>query len=44
VKYYLVRDIPDDLWIRVKQRAAHDGHSLRWIILELLRRYTTSGL
>ena len=44
MKFYLVRDIPDDLWIRVKRRAAKEGRSLRWIILKLLGRYADKGL
>jgi len=44
VKFYLVRDIPDDLWIRVKRRAAKEGRSLKWIIIALLTRYATHGI
>jgi len=44
VKFYLVRNIPDDLWIRVKRRAAREGHSLRFIIVKLLERYALKGL
>jgi hypothetical protein len=44
VKFYLVRDIPDDLWIRVKRRAAKEGRSLRFIILKLLGLYADKGL
>lgn len=44
MKFYLVRDIPDDLWIRVKRRAAKEGRSLRWIIIELLRSYASNGM
>jgi plasmid stability protein len=39
VKFFLVRNIPDDLWVRVKQRAAKEGRSLRWVILHLLKTY-----
>lgn len=41
---YLLRNIPDDLWVRVKQRAAKEGHPLRFIILKLLERYAQKGL
>jgi hypothetical protein len=41
---YLLRNIPDDLWIRVKRRATKDGHPLRFIILRLLERYASRGL
>lgn len=44
MKFYLLRDIPDDLWIRVKRRAAKDGHNLRWIVLRLLEYYASKGL
>jgi len=41
---YLLRNIPDDLWIRVKRRAAREGHPLRFIIIKLLEHYISSGL
>lgn len=41
---YLLKRIPDDLWIRVKQRAADEGRPLRFIILRLLERYVIEGL
>ena len=41
---YLLRTIPDDLWIRVKRQAAKEGRPLRWIILKLLERYAKEGL
>jgi hypothetical protein len=44
MKFYLLRDIPDDLWIRVKRRAVKDGHSLRHVILRLLGFYSDNGL
>lgn len=44
MKFYLVRDIPDDLWIKVKRRAAKEGRSLRWIIIRLLTNYASNGL
>ena len=39
MKFYLVRNIPDDLWIRVKRRAKQEGRSLRWVLIQLLRDY-----
>lgn len=36
---YLLRDIDDTLWGRVKQRARSDGLSLRMAIILLLRSY-----
>jgi plasmid stability protein len=44
VKFYLVRDIPDDVWVAVKRRAAKGGRSLRWVIIELLKFYAKKGL
>ena len=44
MKFYLVRDIPDDLWVRVKRRAASEGRSLRWIIITLLEYYAKHGI
>lgn len=44
MKFYLLRDIPDELWIRVKQRAAKEGRSLRFVVLKLLGRYAQIGL
>jgi hypothetical protein len=41
---YLLRDIPDDLWERVKARAAVDGHGARTVILLLLQHYAEHGL
>jgi hypothetical protein len=41
---YLLRQIPDDLWVLVKRRAAVEGHSLRFIVLQLLEAYVRSGL
>lgn len=41
---YLLRNIPDELWIRVKQRATREGHPLRFIILKLLEHYAKNGL
>lgn len=44
MKFYLLRDIPDELWIRVKKRAAKDGRNLRVIVLRLLEYYAKRGL
>lgn len=41
---YLLRNIPDDLWIRVKRRAVREGHPLRFILIKLLERYATHGI
>lgn len=44
MKFYLVRNIPDALWIQVKRRAASEGRSLRWVLLALLRYFAAHGL
>lgn len=44
MKFYLLRDIPDELWVGVKRRAATEGHTLRWVVLQLLKRYVDAGL
>lgn len=44
MKFFLLRDIPDDLWIRVKRRAAQEGRSLRAVIVLLLKDYAAHGL
>lgn len=44
MKFYLLRDIQDDLWIRVKRRAVREGRHLRWVILRLLGYYADKGL
>lgn len=38
---YLFRDIPDDLWRKVKSKAALNGESLRDVLLRLLRQYVS---
>lgn len=44
MKFYTVRNIPDNLWLRVKRRAASEGHTLRWIILNLLEAYASGKI
>ena len=36
---YLLRDIPDELWHRVKVRAAMDGLTMRQVLLDALEEY-----
>lgn len=43
MKYHL-RDIPDDLWVRVKQRCHGEGRTIRFVIVALLQRYADVGL
>jgi hypothetical protein len=41
---YYIRDIPDDLWIKAKTRAAKEGVPLRIVILALLTAYVHHGI
>jgi plasmid stability protein len=39
---YLLRDIPDDLWRKVKAKAALKGESIRDVLLRVLTQYVKS--
>jgi plasmid stability protein len=41
---YILRKADDKLWQAFRARAATDGHSLRWLLLELIKRYVQGGL
>ena len=41
---YILRDLPEDLWARVKARAEREGRPLRPLFLDLLDRYAMGGL
>lgn len=41
---YILRNIDPKLWKQFKVRADSEGRSLRWLILELIRRYVKDGL
>lgn len=41
---YLLRDVADDLWKRVKVRAARDEMSIRDVLIRLLTYYAKHGL
>jgi hypothetical protein len=41
---YILRDIDPDLWTKAKARAEKEGHSLRWVIFQLLAAYVKQGL
>ena len=36
---YILRNIPEELWTKVKHRAVDDGDSLRDIVLKALNKY-----
>lgn len=40
---YVLRRVEPDLWKRVKSRAAYEGRTIRFVILELLRVYAKHG-
>jgi hypothetical protein len=39
VSDYLLRDVPEDFWRKVKAKAAAKGESVRDVILRLLQQY-----
>lgn len=41
---YILRNIDPATWDKFKSRAQKDGHSLRWVIVELIKRYIRDGL
>jgi hypothetical protein len=43
VTAYTLRRIPTDLWKKVRSRAAYEGRTMRFVLLELLRVYAKHG-
>jgi hypothetical protein len=41
---FIIRNIDAKLWRKFKRRAITEGHTLRWVLLELIRRYAENGL
>jgi hypothetical protein len=41
---FILRNPDPELWDAFKRRAAAEGRSLRWVLLELIRRYIAHGL
>jgi plasmid stability protein len=41
---FILRNPDPDLWKAFRERAASEGRSLRWLIMELIRRYVEKGL
>lgn len=41
---FILRNPDPDLWQAFKARAIREGHSLRWVILQLIRKYVEEGL
>lgn len=41
---YILKNIDTTFWLKVKARAKKDGHSLRFVLLQLLDRYVRKGL
>jgi len=44
VSTYVLRKIDPELWAAFQARAKDDGYALKWLLLELIRRYVTGGL
>lgn len=40
---YTLRNVPADLWTKVKAQAAREGRPIRFVLLNLLRVYATHG-
>jgi hypothetical protein len=40
---YPLRDVPEALWRKVKQTAARNGHSIRYVLIRLLEEYISTG-
>ena len=41
---YTLRDMDPKLWANFKRRAAANGRSLRWILVQLIQRYIQHGI
>lgn len=41
---FILRDIDAALWADVKARADQQGHTLRWVLLALLRSYVQGNI
>lgn len=41
---YILRNIDPSLWKKFKARAASEGRSLRWLLIELIKKYILNGL
>jgi hypothetical protein len=41
---YVLRGIDPALWRQFKKRAGTEGHTLRWVIVALIRKYIAEGL
>ena len=39
---FIIRDCDAPLWRRFKAKAKREGHTLRWVVLDLIRRYVES--
>lgn len=36
---YPLKRLPPKLWAQAKQKAAREGHTMRWVLLRLLEAY-----
>lgn len=40
---YVLRGIDPALWRQFKRRAIAEGHTIRWVLLDLIRRYVSES-
>jgi hypothetical protein len=41
---YVLREIDPALWRQFKRRASAEGHTLKWVLFSLIRKYVSDGL
>lgn len=40
---YILRKFDDAIWIPFRARCAAEGHSIRWVLTELIKHYVSVG-
>lgn len=40
---YVLRKIDPTLWKQFKRRVGAEGHTIRWVLLDLIRRYVSEA-
>jgi plasmid stability protein len=41
---FILRKVDDALWQQFRERAQREGHSLRWVLVQLVEYYIKHGL
>ena len=41
---FILRKVDDQTWAQFRERAQLEGHTLRWILLELIQYYIRNGI